>query len=177
LKLDHPRQLALMHALVRVSHIAAGNTFTTAELHSQTAGALGCSTQNYGLSALRYDLSNLRAKGLVEKLQHAGDLPGLSQTLRAHLHPAHRPACHSPFLRTTNINYSAFATRQALPTGRPVSRRSRPRRWPQSRLKHKHNENKIDRYHPQYARLLVTTHIMVCGNRPRFWTTFGPRIL
>ena len=105
------------------------------------------------------------------------DLPGLSQTLRAHLHPAHRPACHSPFLRTTNINYSAFATRQALPTGRPVSRRSRPRRWPQSRLKHKHNENKIDRYHPQYARLLVTTHITVCGNRPRFWTTFGPRIL
>jgi hypothetical protein len=29
LKLDHPRQLALMHALLRFSHIAAGNTFTT----------------------------------------------------------------------------------------------------------------------------------------------------
>src|SRR6185295_3945529 len=35
LKLDHPRQLALMHALVRFAHIAGGNTFTTAELHPQ----------------------------------------------------------------------------------------------------------------------------------------------
>jgi len=43
LKLDHPRQLALMHALLRFSHIAAGNTFTTAELHPQTAEALGTS--------------------------------------------------------------------------------------------------------------------------------------
>ena len=33
LKLDHPRQLALMHAVVRFAHIAAGNTFTTAEIH------------------------------------------------------------------------------------------------------------------------------------------------
>ena len=33
LKLDHPRQLALMHALVRFAHIAASNTFTTAEIH------------------------------------------------------------------------------------------------------------------------------------------------
>ena len=70
LKLDHPRQLALMHALVRFPHIAAGNTFTTAELHPQTAEALGCSTQNYRLSSLCYDLSKLRAKGLVEKLPH-----------------------------------------------------------------------------------------------------------
>jgi hypothetical protein len=30
LKLDHPRH---MHALVRFAHIAAGNTFTTAEIH------------------------------------------------------------------------------------------------------------------------------------------------
>jgi hypothetical protein len=28
LKLDHPWQLALMHALVRFAHVAAGNTFT-----------------------------------------------------------------------------------------------------------------------------------------------------
>ena len=33
LRLDHPRQLALMHALVRFTHIAAGGTFTTAELY------------------------------------------------------------------------------------------------------------------------------------------------
>lgn len=71
LKLDHPRQLALMHALLRFSHIAAGNTFTTAELHPQTAQALSCSTDQYRLSSLRYDLFKLRAKGLVEKLPHS----------------------------------------------------------------------------------------------------------
>ncbi len=71
LKLDHPRQLALMHALVRFSHIAAGSTFTTAELHPQTAEALGCSTLDYRLSSLRYDLSKLRAKGLVQKIPHS----------------------------------------------------------------------------------------------------------
>jgi hypothetical protein len=60
-----------MLALVRFSHIAAGNTFTTAELHPQTADALGCSMQDYRLSSLRYDLSKLRAKGLVEKLPHS----------------------------------------------------------------------------------------------------------
>jgi hypothetical protein len=43
LKLDHPRQLALMHALLRFSRIAAESTFTTAELHRQTAEAPGCS--------------------------------------------------------------------------------------------------------------------------------------
>jgi hypothetical protein len=68
LKLDHPRQLALMHALLRFSHIAAESTFTTAELHPQTADALGCSTADYRLPALRYDLSKLRAKGLVHLL-------------------------------------------------------------------------------------------------------------
>lgn len=40
LKLDHPRQLALMHALVRFAHIAASDTFTTMDLHPVTAAAL-----------------------------------------------------------------------------------------------------------------------------------------
>jgi hypothetical protein len=57
--------------LLRFSHIAAGGTFTTAELHPQTAEALGCSTREYRLSSLRYDLFKLRAKGLVEKLPHS----------------------------------------------------------------------------------------------------------
>lgn len=68
LKLDHPRQLALMHALVRFSHLAAGSTFTTAELYPELVEALGCSTADYSLASLRYDLSKLRAKALVEKL-------------------------------------------------------------------------------------------------------------
>jgi hypothetical protein len=68
LKLDHPRQLALMHALVRFAHIAAGSTFTTADLYPHTIEALGVLPTNYSLSSLRYDLSKLRAKTLVEKV-------------------------------------------------------------------------------------------------------------
>jgi hypothetical protein len=61
LKLDHPRQLALMHALVRFAPIAAGNTFTTAEIHPAVIEALGCDPKQYTLALLRYDLSKLRA--------------------------------------------------------------------------------------------------------------------
>ncbi len=68
LKLDHPRQLALMQALVRFSHIAAQDSFSTAEVHPDTAEALGRTTADYTLASLRYDLSKLRAKGLVERL-------------------------------------------------------------------------------------------------------------
>jgi hypothetical protein len=71
LKLDHPRQLALMHALVRFSAIAGQGTFTTAELYPRTAAALEASPDHYRLSSLRYELSKLRAKGLVEKLPHS----------------------------------------------------------------------------------------------------------
>ena len=68
LKLDHPRQLSLMQALVRFSHIAAQDSFSTAELHADTAAALGRTTTEYSLASLRYDLSKLRAKGLVARL-------------------------------------------------------------------------------------------------------------
>ena len=68
LKLDHPRLLAVMHALVRFSHIAAQNTFTTPELYADTLTALDASSRQYSLASLRYDLSKLRAKGLVEKV-------------------------------------------------------------------------------------------------------------
>jgi hypothetical protein len=68
LKLDHPRQLALMHALVCFAHIAAGNTFTTAELYPYVLAALQISADQYSLASLRYDLRKLRVKHLVEKL-------------------------------------------------------------------------------------------------------------
>jgi len=71
LKLDHPRQLALMHALVRFAHIAGGDTFTTKALHPAAAAALGLTTEQYRLASLRYDLSKLRAKRLVEKIDHS----------------------------------------------------------------------------------------------------------
>jgi hypothetical protein len=60
-----------MHALVRFAHIAAGNTFTTAEIHPAVLEALGCAPEWYTLASLRYDLSKLRAKGLVAKLPNS----------------------------------------------------------------------------------------------------------
>jgi hypothetical protein len=71
LKLDNPRQLALMHALVRFSHIAAASSFTTPDLLPGVRDALGSGAERYTLASLRYDLSKLRAKGLVEKLPHS----------------------------------------------------------------------------------------------------------
>ncbi|HJW45040.1 MAG TPA: hypothetical protein VJ484_00970 [Lysobacter sp.] len=72
LKLDHLRQLALMHALVRFSHVPAGDAFSSAEIHLDTAAVLGRTTAEYTLGSLRYDLSKLqRAKHLVEKLPNS----------------------------------------------------------------------------------------------------------
>jgi hypothetical protein len=53
---------------VRFAHIAAGNSFTTVEIHPHVLKALGYSPDRYTLASLRYDLSKLRAKGLVAKL-------------------------------------------------------------------------------------------------------------
>lgn len=71
LKLDHPRQLALMQALVRFCYLAGAGTFTTADLRPQVAKTLGSSKEDYKLGSLRYELSKLRAKGLVEKIPHS----------------------------------------------------------------------------------------------------------
>jgi hypothetical protein len=71
LRLDHPRQLALMHALVRFAHVAAGNNFITTEIHPYVIKALGCAPERYALASLRYDVSKLRAKGLVAKLPNS----------------------------------------------------------------------------------------------------------
>jgi hypothetical protein len=71
LKLDNPRQLAVMHALVRFAQIAAAGTFRTAEIHPHVIASLGAAAERYSLASLRYDLSKLRAKGLVEKLAHS----------------------------------------------------------------------------------------------------------
>jgi hypothetical protein len=68
LKLDHPRQLAVMHALVRFANIAARNQFSTRDLHAPATEALGVASDSYSLASLRYDLSKLRAKGLIHKV-------------------------------------------------------------------------------------------------------------
>ena len=68
LNLDHPRQLALMHVLVRFANIAAANTFTTSDLHAPTAQALGCALSRVSSLFVALDLLKLRAKGLVDKI-------------------------------------------------------------------------------------------------------------
>ena len=60
-----------MHALVRFAHLAAGGTFTTAELHPHVLQALGLSAADYKLASLRYDLWKLQAKALIEKIPHS----------------------------------------------------------------------------------------------------------
>jgi hypothetical protein len=60
-----------MHALVRFAHIAGGSTFTTSEIHPHVIAALGCRPEGYTLASLRYDVSKLRAKGLVAKLPNS----------------------------------------------------------------------------------------------------------
>ena len=71
LKLDHPRQLAVMHSLVRFANVAAGGRFTTADLYHPALDALGMTESHYSLASFRYDLSKLRAKGLVERIPHS----------------------------------------------------------------------------------------------------------
>src|SRR6266700_3459753 len=71
LKLDQPRQLALMHSLVRFCYLAAEGTFTTRALYPQTLQGLQVTPEEYKLGSLRYDLWKLRAKGLVEKIPHS----------------------------------------------------------------------------------------------------------
>ena len=53
------------------SRLAAGGTLTTRELHPQVAQALGLAPAQYRLTSLRYEISKLRAKGLVEKVPHS----------------------------------------------------------------------------------------------------------
>lgn len=71
LKLDQPRQLAVMRSLVRFSHVAAEGTFTTPDLYPSTLQALSKAPEESKLASLRYDLWKLRAKGLVEKIPHS----------------------------------------------------------------------------------------------------------
>jgi hypothetical protein len=67
-KLDHPRQLAVMHSLVRFANVAAGGKFTIADVYFPALDALGMTADQYSLASFRYDLSKLRAKGVVERI-------------------------------------------------------------------------------------------------------------
>jgi hypothetical protein len=68
--------------VVRFAHIAASDTFTIKDLHPVVAAALDLTPEQYRLSSLRYELSKLRAKGLVERLPHSRRYRLLSQGYR-----------------------------------------------------------------------------------------------
>jgi hypothetical protein len=67
LKLDDPRLLAVLQALTCFAYLAGTGCFRTKDLHADVAEALGRTVESYTLAQLRYDLSKLRAKGLVER--------------------------------------------------------------------------------------------------------------
>jgi hypothetical protein len=60
-----------MHALIRFSHIAAGNASPPPKSTPPSSKKLGCVPEHYTLASLRYELSKLRAKGLVAKLPNS----------------------------------------------------------------------------------------------------------
>jgi hypothetical protein len=71
-----------MHALVRFAHIAAGSTFMTAELYPYVLAALQISADQYSLASLRYDLSKLRAKALVDNSRDRGAIGSVHRGIR-----------------------------------------------------------------------------------------------
>ena len=55
---------------MRFCYVVAGDTFTTSELQVGMAEALAMAADQCPLGSVRYELSKLRGKGLVEKLPH-----------------------------------------------------------------------------------------------------------
>ena len=60
-----------MHSLVRFANVAANGRFTTDDVYGPALHALGATESEYSLASFRYDLSKLRAKGLVERIPHS----------------------------------------------------------------------------------------------------------
>ena len=114
LKTTHPRQLALMHALVRFSHLATGGIFTTTELHPYVLQALGCSANEYKMGSLRYDLSKVRVKGLVEKIPHSRRYQLTSQGYR--LCVAYLKLFEKFYTPLTSAIIKPFASDAQIPT-------------------------------------------------------------
>ena len=60
-----------MHSLVCFANVAGGGNFTTADLYTPALDVLGKTQAQYSLASFRYDLSKLRAKGLVDRIPHS----------------------------------------------------------------------------------------------------------
>lgn len=66
IKLDHRRLMAVLEAVEQYSNLVDG--FTNQTLRKQVAQLLGIPVAEYSPAQMQYDLSKLRAKGLVEKM-------------------------------------------------------------------------------------------------------------
>jgi hypothetical protein len=67
LRVDDPRLLAILQALVCFVHLVGKGCFKTAALLADVRQALG--SPEYSLAKLRYDLGKLRGKGLVKRVK------------------------------------------------------------------------------------------------------------
>jgi hypothetical protein len=75
LRLNAPRLLGVLQALVGFAYLAQGGRFRTADLHARAVAALGQTVATYTLAPLRDDLSKLRGKGLVVRIPRTQAYP------------------------------------------------------------------------------------------------------
>ena len=97
--------------------------FTTAEIYPHVVKALECPSDRYKLGSLRYDLSKLRAKGLVTKSKLSPlstpparifNLSGLPEALRAHLYATCRRPSQPRQRRCSNPPAKPISARTPL---------------------------------------------------------------
>jgi hypothetical protein len=95
LHIDDPRLMALCEAVACFVHLAGHGTFRTKDLLPKMQKALD--NPNYKLSQLRYDLSKLRGKGLVKRVEGSQDYqltPEGYRLIAVYLKLYHR--CYAP---------------------------------------------------------------------------------
>lgn len=125
LRLDHPRQLALMHALVRFAHVAAGNCFTTTEIHPHVikgaqmfSGPLyACLAPLRSLQAASQGARRQASKFPPLSTPAAGilDLPRLPEAIRARLRPLTAGLLSPRQRRCQSRSPKAISARPPLP--------------------------------------------------------------
>jgi hypothetical protein len=158
LKLDHPRQLAVMHALVCFSHIAAHNTFTTKELHTRTTDAFGVPPEGYTSRPCVMISPNSapRPRGEAAALPALSPLPEgyriclVFLKLFERIYAPVTPGLLQAFPPTRNCRTSGSLSRLDTLYQQVVQALDRllSGRRPQGGLNKVHNENRISRYGP-----------------------------
>jgi hypothetical protein len=142
LKLDQPRQLALMQALVRFANVTAGNTFTTAELYPRGRTGRPGRTLQPRLASLRPHKTPRktprRQASSIPSLSTlaAGifNLPALPEAVRPRLCAAYRRRSQPGHLRIPDSIRKAIPARPPLLARHRRCRRPHSRRRPQSRM-------------------------------------------